>query len=170
MKFGVIQCSRCKRAVGVRLGAKTATCPQCGKKMVLKKVKILNRVNSEKELAKAVMRLNIRFKDGEEIVEQDIRIIEGNRKQKYTSKCGSLPDVYEEIGGRVSRAKGEGRVVAAARELCRLLGEFTENDLREVLKRTGLGDGQVCENYINKLIENGIIYEPKRGVYRCLES
>jgi DNA-directed RNA polymerase subunit RPC12/RpoP len=170
MKFGVVQCSHCKRALGVRGDSKTATCPQCGKKMVLKKVNILVELYTEKELAKAVMELNTRFKEGEEIVEQDIRLIEDYRGLRDGSTGKTPQDVYEEVVGRVSGLKGEGRIVEAVKELCRLLEEFTEKDFKEVLKRTGIGDDKICEDHINNLINSGIIYEPRRGVYRCLEN
>ena len=66
--------------------------------------------------------------------------------------------------------KGKGRIVEAAKELCSLLGEFTEKDFKEVLKRTGIGDDEICDDHLNNLINNGIIFEPRRGVYRCLEN
>ena len=48
--------------------------------------------------------------------------------------------------------------------------KLTGKDFKEVLKRAGLGDDEICDDHINNLINNGIIYEPRRGVYRCLEN
>lgn len=61
MKFGVVQCPKCKRARGVRIPSKTAKCPICGKTIDLKKARILCGVDSERELVAAVMEANARL-------------------------------------------------------------------------------------------------------------
>ena len=167
MKFGVIQCSRCKTAKGIRLNTKSTKCPKCGKRMDLQKTKLLCKVDNEKELALVIMRYNTKLEGGEEVYAQDLSIAKG---ESLNSNANVL-DIYELIAKRLSSIKArDEKILAAAKELCRVLGEFTEEDLGEVLKRIGLKGDVLLEKYIPKLMDNNVIYEPKRGVYRCLEG
>ncbi|UCG68163.1 MAG: hypothetical protein JSV09_10085 [Thermoplasmata archaeon] len=58
MKFGVVVCPLCRTARGTRLGAKTAVCVKCGKKIDLTKARIQCKVKTESELAHAVQEYN----------------------------------------------------------------------------------------------------------------
>ena len=50
MKYGIVVCSKCKKAKGVDLSFKTTRCIRCGKILKLDKTKILHITNSEQEL------------------------------------------------------------------------------------------------------------------------
>jgi hypothetical protein len=50
MKYGIIVCSKCKKAKGVDLSFKTTRCIRCNKAIKLDKVRILYKTNSEQEL------------------------------------------------------------------------------------------------------------------------
>lgn len=153
------------------MNAKTATCTQCGKKIDIRKAKILTRLDSEKEVALAVMNYNTELEGGSEIYAQDIRTAEKKEETMKLAGNGKPYDVYTEVIKKLVfiTARDE-KIVAAVRELCRNQGEFTKNDLSEVLKRIGIKGEEVSETYINKLIENNMIYQPKNGLYRCLDT
>ena len=170
MKFGVVLCSRCKTARGVRLNTKTATCAKCQKRMDLKRTRILCKVETEREVALAVRKYNTKLKGGEEIYARDMRIVNENKEQTRVV-INETSDIYTEVVRKLIRIRArDERVVAAAQELYRYLGEFTGKDLYEVLKLLGFDKEEDCHKYIDKLIANDVIYEPKRGVYRCLEG
>ncbi len=50
MKYGVIVCTKCKKAKGVDLSFKTTKCIRCNKVIKLDKVRILYKTNSEQKL------------------------------------------------------------------------------------------------------------------------
>jgi len=58
MKFGIIVCSKCKRAKGVDLSYKTTKCIRCNKILEIKKTKILYKTNSEIELRQKLGLIN----------------------------------------------------------------------------------------------------------------
>ncbi len=167
MKFKVVQCSRCKRARGVRLDSKTASCPRCGGQINLTKAKILCEVGSEQELAKAVMKYNTEIEGGEKEYARDLELArqkENHHKMEYKSS-----DIYDRVIKNLIDIRGKDKKIeAAAINLCRQLKEFTEDDLNEVLKRIGIVKDEGCNQYIRRLMENNVIYQPKSGIYRCL--
>ena len=169
MKFGVVLCPRCKTARGVRLESKTATCAKCSKKMNLEKAMVLCKVNSEYEVAQAVMEYNKKQMEKEDVYEHDIMA------QKKEHNGPDIPvniepqEVYSIVAGQLVSIRGrDDKVVAAARKLCRYLGDFTESDLLGVLDLLGFYGEDACRTYITKLMENNVIYEPKTGMYRCV--
>jgi hypothetical protein len=151
----------------VRVDAKTATCPGCGGKINLTKAKILSEVESERELAQAVMRCNTEIEGGEGEYERDLKVAQqrdNHNKLEYRSS-----DIYDNVIKSLIDIRGrDKKIEAAAISLCNQLTEFTEDDLNEVLKRIGIVKGEGCSQYINKLMESNIIYQPKSGKYRCL--
>ena len=167
MKFKVVQCPRCKKARGVRLNAKTTSCPRCGAQINLTKAKILCEVGSEKELAKAVMKFNTEIEGGEREYAKDLNLArqkENHYKVEYKSS-----DIYDMVIKSLIDIRGKDKKIeAAAINLCRLLTEFTEDDLNEVLKRIGIVKDKGCSQYLHRLMENNVIYQPKSGIYRCL--
>ncbi len=168
MSFGVVLCPRCGVARGVKLESKTASCPNCGTRMKLKGSRILATLDNEKEVAQAVREINTKLRGGEEIYANDLKILEKKRKGSYNGKS---PNLYDEVAGKLVKIKGKDKkIVACARQLCSIQVEFTEDDFIEVLKRTGLDKGEECEKYLKDLIADDVIYQPRNGVYRCLED
>jgi hypothetical protein len=167
MRFGVIQCSNCKTARGIELDSKTAQCPRCGKKMNVKKARILSNVATEKELVWEVARLNVAIAEGEDIYARDLKA--ASEKQGKGSDRGEEKDVYDAIAGKLINTKGrDERIRAAAQELGSCLGEFTEEDYAKVLTRMGFKEDDDWRTYLAKLKSSDIIFEPKSGIYRCL--
>lgn len=135
----------------------------------MKNALILSKVDNEKELASVVMQYNTKLKGGEEVYAQDLSIVK--KGSSISTSNTKMLDIHALVANKLTNIKSKDeKVVAAAQELCRLLGEFTEQDLSEVLKRSGLEGDTLSEKYIPKLMENNMIYEPRRGVYRCLEN
>jgi hypothetical protein len=135
--------------------------------MDLQKTKLLCKVDNEKELALVIRRYNTKLEGGEEVYAQDLSIV----KRTALNSNANMLDIYELIAKRLSSIKArDEKILAAAKELCRILGDFTEDDLGQVLKRIGLKGDILLEKYIPKLMDNNVIFEPKRGVYRCLEG
>ncbi|UCE36769.1 MAG: hypothetical protein JSW00_14825 [Thermoplasmata archaeon] len=166
MKFGIVVCPWCITARGVRLEAKTALCPKCGKRMNLKKTRIICEVNSEKEVAFAVMKHNTKLKGGEEIYARDLRLL---GEKEADDILGESQDIYLEVIKKISQIRGrDRRIEAAVRELCRRLDGFTEDDLAEVLKQIGIIKNHDCSEYIDRLMADNVIYRPKNGIYKCL--
>jgi RNA recognition motif-containing protein len=167
MKFKVVQCQRCKKARGVRLDAKTGSCPRCGVQINLTKAKILCEADSEKELARAVMKYNTEIEGGEKEYTSDLNLAhqkENHNKVEYKSS-----DIYDIVIKNLIDIRGKDKKIeVAAIILCRQLNEFTEDDLNEVLKRVGIVKDEGCSQYIDRLMENNVIYQPKSGIYRCL--
>ena len=58
MRFGIIVCSKCKKAKGVSLDNKTTKCFYCGRAINLSKVKILYKTESREELQNKLGKLN----------------------------------------------------------------------------------------------------------------
>jgi transcription elongation factor Elf1 len=170
MKFGVIQCPRCKRAKGIRTDSKTTKCPKCGRSIDVKKARILCSVDTEKELAFAVMEVNARLGDEEGDYEKEIKDIKKGKEKTKLNHDKEPYEIYDEIVRNLDRIKGrDEKIKAAAKELGRSLGEFTEKDFFEVLERIGFTEDEAIENYISKLIEDDVIFQPKNGKFRCLE-
>ena len=58
IKFGIIVCSKCKKAKGIDLSFKTTRCPRCGKIITIEKMKILFRTDSQKKLRDSIGLIN----------------------------------------------------------------------------------------------------------------
>ena len=58
MKYGVIVCSKCKKAKGVNLSYKTTKCVVCGRVLKLKQSKIFYETDSENKLRHAIGLVN----------------------------------------------------------------------------------------------------------------
>lgn len=170
MKFGVVLCPRCKTAKGIRLNAKTSRCSKCGKNIDLKKAQVLYRVSSERQLSKVVMEYNKKIMSGEEIYLEDIKSIKQVKQKRTKGKeYGKSPSIYEDVLSKLNVVSGrDEKIVCAAKELCNLKEEFTEDDFREILMGIGIDKEDDLRKYLTKLMANDVIYEPKSGIYRCL--
>ena len=170
MRFGVILCPQCKTARGIMLGSKTTSCVKCGKKINLKKARLLVKVRTESDLAHAVGEINMKLSNGQEVYQMDLKILE-DEKETIGSQAKEPKNIYDTIAERLSEVPGrDNRIKAAAKEIYSKIGEFTEKDFLEVLKRTGFKEEDELRNYLRRLLENDIIYEPKNGIYRCVEE
>jgi hypothetical protein len=170
MRFGVILCPQCKNARGIVLGSKTTTCTRCQKHINLKNAKIIVEADSETELAKAVGEVNTREYEGENIYLEDVKLYSKVKEQRE-EEFEEPEKLYGYIARKLSEINGKDKkIVVAAKELTNKIGEFSENDFFEVLKRAGFGKGDDLHRLLTRLLENEIIYEPKNGLYRCIEE
>lgn len=58
MRYGVIVCPKCKKAKGVYLSSKTTKCTRCNKAIVLNKIKIHFKTDSEIKMRQAIGLIN----------------------------------------------------------------------------------------------------------------
>jgi hypothetical protein len=138
--------------------------------MNLKNARVLFEVNTESELAKAVGEINMKLSDGEEIYRNDIILVSEDKEHKNRIK-DEPPNIYDKIAGRLNEVSGKDkRIVAAASNLGRELGEFTEDDFYEVLIRVGFTKNEKLKNHLKRLIENDVIFQPKNGIFRYIEE
>ncbi|MFQ5883464.1 MAG: DUF5817 domain-containing protein [Thermoplasmata archaeon] len=153
--YGVVVCSRCRRARGVDLRNKTARC-QCGKEIQLKEAKKFFESNSQREIAAAVGRLNAELSGGTEEWEE----IAGKSDEVETD------DPYSEIVASASSVTDrKEKLTIAVRGLTDALGGFTMEDLENVLQSLGMKN---AEEHLQLLLEDNIIYEPRKNVFRAV--
>ena len=72
MAYVVIVCSRCRLARGAPETAKTATCPRCGRKLRVPKLRKYYRSESLDQLREAIGQLNARLKGGLDVYLEDL--------------------------------------------------------------------------------------------------
>jgi hypothetical protein len=58
MRFGIVVCPKCKKAKGINLSCKTTRCIGCGKLLMLEKLRILHKTDSEQKLRQTLGLIN----------------------------------------------------------------------------------------------------------------
>ncbi len=149
-KYGVIVCPDCETARVVDLNDKTSRCYRCGKRLILKKMKIYYRTSSSKEARWAVGRLNAEISGGD------------------------LPCMRERDESDDPHIKAAKKATIAENErerleiICRVLGEeigsFRSEDVKSVLHHMG----REIEDLETKLKRLEDIYEREEGVFRSV--
>ncbi|MBM4237524.1 MAG: DUF1922 domain-containing protein [Euryarchaeota archaeon] len=148
--FGVIVCPRCNRARGVNLSTSKTHCPTCGKGIDIGKAKVYFETDSESELAEAVRRMSEQLSSGLDSVPP--------RKRRRLG-------FYAELGRNAEGIKGEEeRIRFIAEKLTERSGEFSNEELRRVLK--GMREEDMTD-ILERALSSGIIYEPRPGRYRA---
>lgn len=151
--YGVVVCSRCKRAKGVRIGQKTTLC-QCGHTIKLATAKIKSRTEDARQLAKAVGLESVKLRGGREEYEKA-----AHPPRKGKGAHGRAADVAEKAGNR------DAKVRAVAVELSRELGTFSARDFAVVLVSLGISSP---EKRLEELIETRFIYQPSPDRYKAV--
>ncbi len=151
-------------------GKKTTNCAKCGKKINLKKARVLAKVDYESELAKVVGDINMKIQDGEDIFQMDLDLL--TKEVTSINNQNEQPqNRYDKIAGMVSEVSGkDNKIVEAAKLLQMAVGDFSEYDYFEVLKRIGITDGEKQKDLLKRLLDNDVLYQPKIGSYRYLEN
>ena len=72
MAYVVIVCSRCRLARGAAETARTASCPNCGRKLQLSELRKYYRSESLDQLREAIGQLNARLKGGLDVYLEDL--------------------------------------------------------------------------------------------------
>ncbi len=170
MKFNVILCPRCKTVKGALAGTKTTNCARCGKKINLKKARVLTKVDYESQLARVVREINMKIQDGEDIFQMDLDLL-SREGTSFDNQIERPKDRYDKITGMLSEVSGrDKKIVEAAKLLQMAVGDFSEDDFFEVLKRIGITEEERQKEHLTRLLDNDVLYQPKIGSYRYLEN
>lgn len=147
-KFGVIVCTDCRNSKAVDLTHKTSRCHRCGKKLILKKMKVYYRTNSREEASWAIGRLNAEMSGGELPEKEEERV--EDPYVRASKEAGIADDERERLG-------------IICRVLDESMGHFTLEDVKKVYSLLGREDPDDMEKKLRDLKE---IYEPREGVFR----
>lgn len=151
VKYGLVICPSCGKARGVEAAKKTSTCP-CGRQGRLYKSQMKLRTDSPLELAEMVAQANSQLAGGKKF------------RRPRSSKRASDP-----FARVAERAKGLRDPVEAAeavvRGLTEELGDFSVEDLRQVLLLLGKGSP---DDMISRLVDNNLVFEVGEGRYRSV--
>jgi hypothetical protein len=153
--YGVVLCSRCRKAMAVDLRNETASC-QCGNVLKLKETKKFYESTDQREVASAVGRMNAELEGG---IDEWESMVEG-------SVGADTDDPYSEmISAASSMSDSQERMELVARGLTEILGSFSRNDLQKALRMLGIKDVDDC---VDIMLKESIIYEPEPGVFRAV--
>ena len=151
--YGVVVCSRCKRAKGVRIGQKTTLC-QCGNTIKLAVAKVKSRTDDARQLAKAVGLENARLHGGREEYEEAVHL---PRRRKGVH--GRAADAAMNAGNR------DAKVRSVAVELSRELGAFSARDFAVVLVSLGI---PAPDKRLEELVEARLVYQPSPDRFKAV--
>jgi uncharacterized Zn finger protein (UPF0148 family) len=145
--FGVIVCSRCHRVRGIDLHTKRTVCPGCGHSMDVLKAKIYFETEDRRELAEAV-----RLKAKEIAPKLD---------ENYTESWSVGAE--KEITA-IPKLDEQGLLMVAL-QLSKETGEFSKEEL---MNEFSLEDEENISQLLEKMLLEGLIYEPEPGRYRAI--
>jgi hypothetical protein len=153
--YGVVVCSRCKRAKGVDLKQKTTTC-SCGNEIRVSGARVRAQVATAHELARLVAEVNAELRGG----------LDEYRKAAAPPRRTRSRDVHVRVVGIAAKSRDRAsRLRAAAIELTRELEVFSMQDWSRVL--SGLGISQPAEA-LDTLVRANLVLEPREGFYRAV--
>jgi hypothetical protein len=153
--YGVVVCSRCKRAKGVDLKQKTTTCA-CGFEIPVSRTRVRAQAATAHELARLVGEVNAELRGG----------LDAYREAAAPAPRRRSRDVHVRVVGVASKSRDRAsRLRAAATELTRELEVFSISDWTRVL--TGLGIPQP-EEALATLVRANLVLEPREGFYRAV--
>ena len=145
--FGVIVCSRCHRVRGIDLNTKRTVCPGCGHSMDVSKAKIYFKTEERKELAEAV-----RLK-AKEIAPK----LDENDSESWS--IGAEKEI-------VAKPKlDEQGLLTVALRLSKEKGDFSKEEL---VNELSLEYKENISLLLEKMLLEGLIYEPEPGKYRAV--
>ncbi|MBU0623877.1 MAG: DUF1922 domain-containing protein [Candidatus Thermoplasmatota archaeon] len=150
LRYGVMVCPKCGMAKGIETNKKTTTC-QCGREIVMSRVKIMFLTDSPLELADSVAKANASLRGGEQVL---------------TEKRSRKKDPFFRIAERAKPIKDPiERMRVIARELTTLKSGFDLEDVRKVAAMLGRDSP---EDIIARLQEHNLIYETEQGTYKAV--
>jgi hypothetical protein len=158
-KFGVVICPKCHHPRGVRLNAKQSGCFNCNYTFKIKDLKRFYETDSESALAESVGRLNAKLQGGLEIYldfleEYENVPAEVEQLEPHKRIASKLRDINEL----------DKRLEKLAFELSIELGEFSDEDIFDVLGELGISESQ-AKKMLKTLLDNNLIYEPRQGIF-----
>lgn len=163
MKFGVVVCPRCKKALGIDLSCKTTTCPRCGKRFKHKDLRVFYRTSSEQELQQAIGQINAQL-DGK--LAEFRSSFRQHDQDKYETE--NTMEVRASIASRVKHVSGwHDKVEFVAQELDKVKSVFTVEDVKAVFEQAGLNTEKI-ESALQDLVDEAVVYEPQPGEFRIV--
>ena len=151
LKYGVVVCPRCGMAKGVETRKKTTTC-QCGREIVLRRMKLHFLTDSPSELAARVADANAALRGGGKLPPERRRPKQKTPQAELVESSKSVKDPLE-------------RMHLVAERLTRAKGSFDVRDLARVSDALGKG---TAEEVLRRLLEHNLIYEVEDGRYRAV--
>jgi hypothetical protein len=166
MAYVVIVCSRCRLARGAAETARTASCPNCGRKLQLSELRKYYRSESLDQLREAIGQLNARLKGGLDVYLEDLYASVPEK-----SPAPKLPADPEELEAKKEeeRIRQMGRAVPTnkldrAIILCMMgKGPATSEELLPLLSVKCTVEQ--LDKRLEALRRTGLLYEPKAGKY-----
>ncbi len=153
--YGVVLCSRCRKAMGADLRNETASC-QCGNVLKLKEMKKFFESTDQREVASAVARMNAELEGGTEeweaLAEESAKPDADDPYSRMVSEASTLTDSQE-------------RMELVVRGLTDIQGSFTRDDLQKALRMLGVREVDKC---LELMLRESVIYEPETGVFRAV--
>lgn len=153
--YGVVLCSRCRKAMGADLRNETASC-QCGNVLKLKEMKKFFESTDQREVASAVARMNAELEGGtgewEALVEESAKPDAEDPYSRMVSEASNMTDPQE-------------RLELVVRGLTDIQVSFTRDDLQKALRMLGVREVDKC---LELMLRESIIYEPEPGVFRAV--
>jgi predicted RNA-binding Zn-ribbon protein involved in translation (DUF1610 family) len=169
MAYVVIVCSRCRLARGASETAKTASCPNCGRKLRVPELRKYYRSESLDQLREAIGQLNARLKGGLDAYLEDLYGSVPERKAK-TSAPPSREDAVEAQAQKDDeRLRQSGRAVPSnkldrAIVMCLMgRGPATADGILPSLPMKCTPEQ--LEKRLEALRRAGMLYEPSAGKY-----
>jgi predicted RNA-binding Zn-ribbon protein involved in translation (DUF1610 family) len=170
MAYVVIVCSRCRLARGAAETAKTASCPNCGRKMHVAELRKYFRSESLDQLREAIGQLNARLKGGLDIYLDDLYKSVPETKPVAAPAPVSPEDADEARSRKAEeRLKQSGRAVPQNKLdraiVMSLMGRApaTSEELRPLL--TVKCTVEQLDKRLEALRRSGLLYEPRAGRY-----
>ena len=182
MKFGVLLCNKCHLAMGVSLQSKTHSCPHCNTKLKVMPDRIKYKRKSEKDLTAIISKLNQEFQSRQEgrfnsqNPDFGTTIIDPKHSGSNESEKDDSKSVYEHLDPfkRIAMKYKPPKnsidfLTNIVTELCHELGEFTAEEFQQLLHACTLSVTKYDE-YLEKLKDLDIIYEPRPGRFKLIEN
>jgi len=166
MAYVVIVCSRCRLARGAAETARTASCPNCGRKLQLAELRKYYRSESLDQLREAIGQLNARLKGGLDVYLEDLYASVPEK-----APAPKLPADPEELEAKKDeeRIRQMGRAVPTnkldrAIILC-MMGKGPTTP-EELLPRLSMKCTiEQLDKRLEALRRTGLLYEPRAGKY-----
>ena len=151
VKYGLVICPSCGKARGVETAKKTSTCP-CGRHGRLFKSQMKYRTDSPLELAEMVAQANLQ--------------LAGGKKFRRPRSSKGTDDPFARVAKRAKGLRDPAEAAeAVVRGLTEELGDFSVEDLRQVLLLLGKGSP---DDMISRLVDNNLVFEVREGRYRSI--
>ena len=150
--FGVVVCPKCHRARGADLSNRTSACAHCRHVIDLSKARVYARTDSKEKLAQAVRRMTEKL-----AVNIEDYPAERKRRAAKAPKLEKSPKRADSFNVEELRSM--------AIELNRGKAQFGSDDVRALL---GAGREADADQLIRKMLDAGIIFEPRAGRFRIV--